>query len=409
MLCAALLAAAVPCMWSMADRAPSPPVVRSFSPDPDGKSDVVRMTWQEVDLYPSPERIRVEVVFGAKNAGSSAVEYEVGFPAYRGEILRDFTVEMDGVRKPTKRKDALKNARSARDFPYWICWQERFAAGQASTIKVSYWVAPAHASYRQWHQEGYTRWIGDGASRTRNALRSYYGRYTLQTGAAWAGTIGKAVIRIHYSDEVKKELTGIDTIRYATRTRGKRLRPRRTVRAAARPDAWVYDPATQTDSLTLRDFEPTPGSDIGFCFRRCTPQREAEMLTALLREKRLHPAVSQRLVNLLRSDGLGLGESEKRARLIEAREWLVTAASAPGWPDLGFKAQRWLDRSIRTSYAEAKAHYERTGRTHEALSLARRYLKYLERGRNTRYWRHAEEWRTVSAYLEERGGQPRRR
>jgi hypothetical protein len=147
-------------------------------------------------------------------------------------------------------------------------------------------------------------WIGTLPDDLRSRLARRRTGYVLRTGAAWAGTIGRTTIRLHYGKEVPK-----GSIRFLDRA-GQPLDE-----AATR--AWSYDPENSEEVLVLRNLEPDANSDIRYEITPLTPREEATVLREALAEKRLRPWAMKHLLELVvEEDALGTAPSERGALVL---------------------------------------------------------------------------------------------
>jgi len=326
----------------------------------------VAMAWEEVDLYPSPEKTVVKAAFGLKNAGTKDVQGEVGFPVFPGTDLHDFTVMIDGAEKPEVKKSALPKEAQASgegkggfggpppaaapgglrggaapggfgasaapgamagpapvvpkggttpsgptprwagnpESGAWMCWTMTFPAGRERKVVVQYWIEP------EVRPHGFLKEAAADV-RDKTALRT--SGYVLRTGRYWSGNIGRAVVRLHYSDAFKKPL----------------VRWQRPPWPKAKPPAagWKYDASAAVDTLTLAEFKPDWSWDIEFAFKRVTADEEVALLTGLLKEQKLNRWGRQYLADLFDpKGGMPLSEAECQARLLDIYPYCVPPA-----------------------------------------------------------------------------------
>ncbi|MCW8132058.1 MAG: hypothetical protein KIS92_17050 [Planctomycetota bacterium] len=311
LLCCLMLAAPV----GRADVAPEPLMTGGNNPSPRAKTEVA-MVWEEVDLRVSAEKNETTAVFGLKNLGGSATEFEVGFPSYFEMPLQDFSVTIDGEKHlAAVKKEGVKDFRGRERFTYWMCWTMKFEPGQERKVEVKYWVKP------EVRHELYTRELSEAM---QGKLCEMNSGYVLRTGRDWAGSIGKAVIRVHYNESVTKQNL--------------------TFGGAKRN--WVYDPKTNTDTLTLKDLEPDDSSDISYSFYAASPKERAETLTGLLKEKKLQPWSMQCLLDLLeKKNALGLAKEDLAKKTGEILDLMTEQAYdqaklSPGAEDVVLKVYR---------------------------------------------------------------------
>lgn len=381
LLAGLLLAAA-----ATADIAPEPLLTGGNAMAPRGKDIAVEMTWEEVDITPTAATNSVVAVFRLRNTADAAVALQVGFPSYNEIPLRDFQAEVDG--KPqaaTEEKERLNERR----FLAWMCWTMEFAAGQERTVKVSYRVEMEHIFPHSEYAD-----LPDDLQRT---IWPYRSGYVLRTGAGWKGNIGKAVIRIHYGDEVKKANVS-------------RLLP---------DLGWAYDEKSRVDTLVLENFEPAGSEDgmftweavkhdVVFEFSLSGATEEVEQLRKAAKERRLgwfaleylaawiegggHPRKLEELRDALEdaetpaekkrleeqlaeaSRAYPLSERERNERLIEVLEWtLPPGGLAPGTTE----AERAREFGQLEVSARLFALYRDTG-SDKARPFGEQYRKTLE-------------------------------
>jgi hypothetical protein len=356
----AVLLAAAPPLW--ADVAPNPLTTggttlarKSAKPVP------VTMAWEEVDLYPSPEKNRVEAVFLLKNTGRAAVELTVGFPSYYDVRLRDFAVTIDG-KKHLAEVQKTGGTGPKRIFTYWLCWPMKFGPGAEHKVRVTYWCptgrptsvlvsrTPTSVTYKS-----VPRTLPDDLKAKLPPVGS---GYVLRTGAGWHGTIGKATIRLHYGDAIKKE--------HATE-----VRP---------PDGWKYDPRTDTDTLILKDFKPDEKSDISYVFRLVSPRQEAALLLAALAKGRLDPASMAYLLELVeKENALKLDPAARGKRVVGLLEQMVPPrgpAYSPKKPE-EFGGLTPDERFLRDAFRRLLSHYRDRKDRPAQVRLGRAYVEFL--------------------------------
>src|SRR5262249_36319114 len=128
----------------------------------------------------------------------------------------------------------------------------------------------------------------------------------LRTGAGWDGAIGKATIRLHYGDQVKKPNTNVQ-----------------------QPDkGWKYDKKTDVDELVLADFKPDAGddstSDVVYRFKLHSREEEANVLFAALKDKKLDPWGMKRLLEAVEKNNvLKLDDAARKAKAFEILELMA--------------------------------------------------------------------------------------
>ncbi len=361
----------------------------------------VEMTWEEVDLYPSPEKNKVVAVFSLKNTGKKSVSFEVGFPSYFKAKLNDFQLKVDGKKKRASLKKegaggGGKGGKGKRTFTYWMCWKMTFRKGQEYKVEVSYWVKTGRG-FKHLHEEK----LPDDL---KEKIWPYESGYVLRTGAGWAGKIGKATFRMHYSDEVKREYMYINDWSEDKKT-------------PLSDKGWKYDYKTNIDTLILEDFEPDHTSDISYQFKLCDLKEEAKLLTEALKEKKLNGwAMSYLLKIIERKDNpLNLSEDEKKARVVETLEWMLP----PVGPEVKQgKISRGEEGIYHRTYQRLFAYYTANYQTKKALALAGHYQSLLafmlERDKQQKnakhprprgeYQRLENEHKHVSQYITEHEG-----
>lgn len=313
--CLLLLALLVGVLPAPADIAPDPlitgggtPMARTQSP----AAGFVRMVWEEVDLYPSPTRNRVEAVFGLRNEAKETVRFEVGFPSYFDSAIHDFQVEIDGKACAAERKtDAPPADEQKQIFTYWMCWPMEFAPGQEVKVKVAYWCETGRV-FKNLH-------LGKLPADLLDGLWHRESGYVLRTGAGWGGSIGLATLRLHYSPEVPKE-----RLIFAREPFDEDEEPEEPDEESEPRAIWTYDAAANVDTLVLKDFEPDESSDILYTFAPLTLKQEAELLEQAIREKRLDPWAMEYLLRLVEKKNVyGLSADALPARVQEILEYML--------------------------------------------------------------------------------------
>lgn len=414
LLCALLIAAAA----GAAARADVAPVMftgaTGIQPREDGVP--VAMLWEEVDLHLEPAKVAVVAVFVLKNAGPADTTIEVGFPVFPSEALNDFSVTIDGSEKPDVRtvtpparksgagkggpptgpapggaapggfKGGAEGAagpsgkKAARPSPAgpetdeqwaarqnlgaWMCWKMTFPAGRERKVAVTYWTDLRVEPHR---------YLKDASAEVGERLASRTGGYVLRTGRAWAGSIGRAVVRIHYGQGVKKE--DLLWLYPPWSRRGK----------TAGPSPWQYDAKTAVDTLLATDLEPDWTNDVEFSFRLAGGQEELAVLTDALRARKLDAWGREYLAGLLEPgpdapSRLALADAERRKKLIEVYEYCVPpvgpalTAEEVKTAVLTRKSEALPYRAFRTLFA----HYRAAGQADKARAIAPHYQEFLE-------------------------------
>ncbi|MCU0725920.1 MAG: hypothetical protein MUE73_09050 [Planctomycetes bacterium] len=183
------------------DIAPEPEFGQSLAPR---EKTAVAMTAEEVTVTLAPEKALVRAVFHLENRGEGT-SLEVGFPdvvspaswssnappeGVRRRMLRDFRVTVDGRETEARHRwlreseSPFGKAGSGRDgwlMAGWLLFDMTFARGQKRDVEVTYWV-PYRPLYRP------------------DLLGTRQFEYVLVTGAAWKGSIGKAIIDIRFAE-----------------------------------------------------------------------------------------------------------------------------------------------------------------------------------------------------------------
>jgi hypothetical protein len=345
-----------------ADIAPNPLTTGGTNPTVQkGGAVPITMVWEEVDLYPSPEMNRVQAVFRLKNTSKKEVKLTVGFPSYFKVKLQEFKVEIDG-KKQLAEVEKTGPLGPKKLFTYWLCWPMTFAAEAEHTIRVSYWcetdVGRSFLFSRTATGVEY-RSVPEGvppALRTR--LGAYKSGYVLRTGAAWHGNIGKATIRLHYGEDLKrKNLTN--------------LVPQK---------GWVHDDKTNRSTLVLEDFKPNEGSDIRYEFRLVNAKEETDLLLSALAKKQLGPEAMRYLLGLVEKDNtLELKPADRQARVVKLLEQMVPPggpAYRPEKPD----QQGYLtpgERFLSETFRRLLTHYRYEKDRAAELRLGREFVAYL--------------------------------
>jgi hypothetical protein len=353
---AAVLCFAAP---SRADIAPNPLTTGGTNialKDP-AKGVPIKMVWEEVDLYPTAAKNRVEAVFLMKNVGKEAVSLTVGFPSYFQVALADFKAEIDGKEQLAEVQKTGGNG-PKKIFTYWLCWPMKFAKGQEHKVRVTYWckTEPVFDYFETLMEKD-----------LRSKLSRYWSGYVLRTGAAWEGNIGKATIRLHYGDQVKKALMT-------------ELEP---------AGNWKYDEQRNTATLVLEDFKPASGessnSDVRYQFKLVSQEEEAKLLLAALKDKRLEPWGMQRLLQPVEKDNvLKLEPKERASRVIQILELMVP----PKGPRLRIQGPNdqadntflsgGAEEILREAFGRLLAHYKSEKNNDAEAKLRKEYVAFLK-------------------------------
>lgn len=400
---AAVLFAALIACPAAADIAPEPLVTGGNTMAPREKGVPVEMAWEEVDIHPSAAKNRVTAVFALRNTGDQAVKFEVGFPSYNRIALKDFAVEVDG--RPQAAAEKKEGDGSERHFLCWMCWEMEFAAKQERQVKVSYWVPTEHI-YSHLEYES----LPDDLKAT---VWPYETGYVLRTGVGWKGNIGKATIRLHYGEEVKKANT-----------------------RDLRPDlGWTYDGKADVDTLVLKDFEPEGdwfdicSYDVSFQFTMSGPRQEVDLLLKAAKEKRLDPWALQFLLEWIEKGGnprriedledeiygeeeedlkrrltkqleleasaLPLSEEERKRLILETLECMVP----PGGPEFDQDAiGPGAENIVQEAYHRLFSHFVDVKATEKAVAVGRHYQAFLEVIlERDKKWKDKEDYKAAEA------------
>jgi hypothetical protein len=381
----AVLAMCVFACGLMADVAPNPLITGGATVSGmDMKDTPVSMDWEEVDLYPSAQKNSVTAVFLLKNTSDKETTLQVGFPAYGEMPLKDFVVEIDGQKAAAelKKEDLtfkvgpMKKTRHME----WMVWPMTFAGGAEKKVKVTYWVAPEIA--RGWtHHEvinGRPTTVVDELPNVaatslpadvKAKVGALHSGYVLHTGAGWHGKIGKAVLRLHYGDEVRKDQLVF------TAGEGK----------------WAYDDKTNVDTLTLADFEPTEQSDIAYQYRVLTQEEQYKLLAEGLRKGQLDAPTRILVLGMVQSGKCpkDLSEADRAKLLIETMEFVVPPQGAAiDWS----KSYPRLENEIQAVYDKLLAQYKATGQKDKAQALADAYAKSVDALTEGYAGRYIDKW-----------------
>jgi hypothetical protein len=152
--------------------------------------------------------------------------------------------------------------------------------------------------------------------------------YLLPTGSHWSGNIGKAVVRVHYSDGLKKPQL-------------KWLRPPwpKTKGIGAE---WKYDAPAGVDTLALENFKPDWAADVEFAFKRASAEEEAALLTDLLKQRKLDRWGREYLAGLLDpASGMQLSKADRQALLMGGA---TSSVCLP--PDRSLRSRRSRSRPL---------------------------------------------------------------
>jgi hypothetical protein len=316
MLVATILAVATGSLC--ADVAPSPQGI-ARNVEPYGENVPVTMAWEEVDLVPAADRLDVKAVFGLKNIGAADVSLDIGFPELRGQPIRDFqaTVDANGTPvaikgiEPVKMKGRQQKPASLPEwvafhgYERWHSWRMDFPKGVERKVTVKYWVAPTTQPN-----------VGENMPEDlRNKVASRVTGYLLHTGSLWSGPIGRAVVRIHYSDAFPKTLV-------------RSLKPpwRNWKDKSPFVSPWKYDEKARTDTLVLTDVKPTWQNDVEITYKLVPVSAEIELLVKALKAGApLGSWEIERLAAMLEGDeGKQVAEADRRAKLICVYDRLTT-------------------------------------------------------------------------------------
>lgn len=327
-----------------ADVAPEPLMTGGNNPSPRAKTEVA-MEWEEVDLTMSAEKNETSAVFGLKNRGKEATEFEVGFPSYYKMPLEDFSVTIDGVKQMAEvKKEGQKNWKGYETFTYWMCWTMKFDPGQEHKVEVKYWVKP---------ETGRELFMDDLPDELKPKIAMHSSGYVLRTGKDWAGKIGKATIRMHYSDAVTKgNLAG-----------------------RSPEKGWSYDDKAKIDTLTLTDLEPDDSSDIHYSYYATSAKDRTNLLIDALKEKKIGPWSMEHLMDLLvKKNALGLGKEELAKKSAEVQEMML--------PPLGktfdqTKISPGAEDVLRKTFQRVVAMKEKTNDPAGLEKIASAYEKFL--------------------------------
>jgi len=158
------------------------------------ESTTVRMIEEEVWITVTPARVFVKADFSFVNTDSTTTII-VGFPDVGSAMvypyldvvtLKNFAVEVNGTPVELRRElvEANEETKRMRWFNpgYWFTFPVEFPSGQEVSSSVEYWMYPMPRS----HSFSY--------------LEERLTRYSLKTGAAWYGPIGKATIHANAAD-----------------------------------------------------------------------------------------------------------------------------------------------------------------------------------------------------------------
>ncbi len=352
------------------------------------KDFAVTMAEEVVDLTPTPERNTVTAEFRLKNTADKPASLEVGFPSWFGQPLQDFAVTIDGAKQLAEvKKEQLSNGPHKTVFKFWMCWPMTFDKGQERTVKVSYWVVVDK------QPPGPLGRLMQLPKDVSDKIAVCTSGYVLRTGAAWRGNIGKATIRLHYGQQVKKSLI-VD------------MSPK---------DGWTYDPKSDTDTLVGEDFKPVAGmffgagpreikpgeqpteaekaiargkdiGDIAYSFKLCDDAQAAGVLEGALKDKKLNVWAMDYLLNMVEKQNvLKLSNEELPQRVIELLEWTVPPQGPEYTQNTGNKEAPY-DSGAMTPGAELKVHgyynrlfaYYRQNDHGKALTLGKHFAAFLK-------------------------------
>jgi hypothetical protein len=334
-IAAAAVLAASACL---ADIAPNPLMTGGTNLTVRGEANAVPVTmlWEEVDLTPTPARNTVRAVFLLKNTSAAPAEMEVGFPSYYEMPMQDFAVEIDANKAlgELKKDDVVSGPMKKHLFTYWMCWPMKFAPGQERKVTVSYWVKPQseNRTRRQTTANGRPTTVSElvmFAGNLPDDLRDKVGAresgYVLRTGAGWAGTIGKATIRLHYGEGFAKE-----AVTWMNPAKG-----------------WTFDKAGNTDTLVLENLKPKGEDDIAYNWCVGGAEADKRLLMDALKAGKLSVPARKDLLTYLGWNAYAL----KRPKLTADQLEVLTRMVAPDGP--GFDPSQLADFGSWTFYQSA--------------------------------------------------------
>ncbi len=349
--------------FCLADMAPNPLLTggTNLALRGEAKTTPVTMLWEEVDLRPSVAQNAVKAVFLLKNPSELPVELEVGFPSYFQMPLQDFTVEVDGSKSAGEvKKDGPAGPKKM--FTYWMCWPMKFAPGQEHKVTVSYWVAPEMAKFVRRPATGKDRaatmnepviLAGNLPEDLRDQVGARESGYVLRTGAGWAGTIGKATIRLHYGPGFAKESVAW-------------MQPEKM---------WKFNEAEKVDTLMLENLKPTATDDISYSWRVGTVENDKKLVMTALKAGKLSPPALKDLLIYLGWTFYAV-KSKPTAEQLE----VLTSLVAPVGP--GFDPSQLADITsymfYHKVYQQVWQFYRDGGQTDKAVPTAQAFQSFLQ-------------------------------
>ena len=366
-----------------ADIAPDPLITGGATLTAKNAKDLtITMAEEVVDLTPTADRNAVTAVFRLKNTADKPATLEVGFPSWFDEPLQDFAVTVDGEKQLAEvKKEKLSGGPRKTVFKFWMCWPMTFEKNQERTVKVSYWVAMAKQPPGQMGRlMMLPQDVGDKVAVCNSG-------YVLRTGAAWQGNIGKATIRLHYGQQVKKSLMVSMTPK----------------------DGWTYDEKSDIDTLVGESFKPVesrfggmnaglPGGapakpeqgknigDIYYSFKLCDDAQTAQVFEQALKDKKLNAWGMDYLLDMVEKQNvLKLSSEELPKHVMELLEWTVPPQGPQFRQNTGNKEVAY-DSSALTPGAELKLHeyyrrvfaYYQQNDHGKALTLGKHFAKFLK-------------------------------
>jgi hypothetical protein len=199
----------------------SPAALGDIAPDPlsggvnfTGTTDQVRMQEESVTLTISTKRCATHALFLMKNLTDQDVTMRVGFPFSYPDDLREFKVKVDGKEIEDVDEALFKGRKD------WKVWTMTFPAGTLTKVEVDYWNVPRSLSgWWSWWKVGSESLPGvvlgntpysrkpkgeatEAEQRQHDDLEQRLWHadlsYILETGAGWAGTIGKCRVEAKF-------------------------------------------------------------------------------------------------------------------------------------------------------------------------------------------------------------------
>ncbi len=178
----------------------------------------VRMTRESVDFYvgerKAPEKgahlVRIVAVFEMANESTDTVSLKVGFPVQTVFAERVEWWQAGGERPPNA--DSLVAEYSAEEFRRWGVYDFRVSINGGEVINPSYVKAQGEAygpSPTEYLWYGWEMCFPPGettvvvsyhvsSNPTGGEKKYWYLRYVMYTGSFWKGSIGHAVLRVHF-------------------------------------------------------------------------------------------------------------------------------------------------------------------------------------------------------------------